>query len=353
MEDLWIDLLYVVIVLAAGLQLYRVAARRSVPASLLEAAEKLSFEQDHKTFTGECHGTRITMRDSGKDYATIEVRGPEPSVDRGLRLAAGASSELTGDAVFDREVRIRGLHELELLALADPDTRKKLVEAVRAGTWLEGSGWCARFTGFGLTTEALVRAARAMGAAHAALELALRRDLREALHVRLRDPDAGVRRRVLAEMMERGWAKAEVLEPLLKDLDPEVRLGAAVASREGEVLLQMVAKGSRTWRIKAAQALLQHAFPLDERGVAIVEDAGLDLLGDEELSEEAAELLGTVGRPSVLAELAKQGSASARKAQDAIRARHREHVGGLAIAQEEGGLSLAAREGALSKALEP
>jgi hypothetical protein len=109
------------------------------------------------------------------------------------------------------------------------------------------------------------------------------------------------------------------------------------------VLLQMVAKDSRTWRIKAAQALLGRKVPLDERGRALIEAAALELLEDEALSAAAAELLGTVGGRDVLAALVRFEHSAARAAAEAIRARHRELAGGLSLAGREGQLSEATR----------
>jgi hypothetical protein len=339
---------FYVVCAAAGLaitwQIYRIVARRFLPRALQQAIEQLSLVKEGSDFAGSCDGARVTLRDTGRDYDLVEVRGPAPTLDLGLTLAAGAGSVLTGDPVFDAEVRARGLDELELLALVDPETRKKLLEAVRAGAWLEKAGWCARFTGPWLTSEALVRVAQAIGAAHAALERASRRSLRDALRARLQDPGAGVRKRALGLLVERGWAEPALLAPLLKDLDPEVRLVAATGSGQWEVLLQMVAKASRTWRMRASQALLEHDAPLDEGGRAIIEDAALDLLGDEELSEVAVGLLGAVGRPTALtalSELARTGGpalrAAAETARSAITARHGLQAGGLAIVADQAG----------------
>jgi hypothetical protein len=279
-----------------------------VPQALQEAASQLKLRREGDTFEGTLGGVLVQAHITKGKNRAIELRGPTSQRQAKWQIQGGPASLPTGDALFDQKVWV-GLwagaaDEAELLALADPELRKKLVKAVQMGLELSSGTWHKRLSVY-VSTQDLVAALLALAQVHLALEEAAARDVHSALPARLQDPSAGVRRRALALLVERGWAKAEVLEPLLKDLDPEVRLGAAVASREGEVLLQMVAKGSRTWRIKAAQALLQHTFPLDEGGRAIVEDAALDLLGDEELSGAAAEILGVVGSPSALAELAR------------------------------------------------
>jgi hypothetical protein len=318
-------------------------------AQLVEAATKLSFALDGRSSQGTCGGVPLTMREIGGEYLTIEVCGPTSEAPKGLIVMAGARGPLTGDPLFDQEVWTGGVDETELLALADPETRKRLVEAVMAGVLHEHGTWKAMLTGRELTARTLVRAARALAAAHPALLQAAGRDVRAAVSSRLRDPSAGVRRRALAVMLERGWTEPATLSALLEDLDPEVRLMAAVASGQWEVLLAMVEKGSRTWRMRAAQGLLERGAPLDERGRAIVEDAALDLLGDDELSEAAAGLLGLVGRPSAMGPLAELGGAAAQAAREAIRARHALQAGGLALAADEGGLSLAGQAGRVSK----
>lgn len=331
---------------------------------LWNARSILSLEGDAGSPEGAIgwiRGVEISMRVAIERHLgvrVIEIRGPHNDHDTGVLVSiacstsAGAAEQesATGDPSFDDIVAIRA-PPLLWIAAADPHIRQLLLRAVRSGARWDGHRWRARFVAPAHPTASqLVDAARAITDVQVRWCSALQREPRAAVLARISDPVPGMRRRAIKVAMEHGWVEEADLTKALADYDPGVRLAAACAICAWDVVIDLVRRGSRTWRVRAAVTLARRAPHLGVREE--IEGVLIRALPDPELAELAALALADIGSPAALSALMNAAAPEARLVARVAAARIRTRsapAGALSLATCDGALSLS-NSGGLSVA---
>ena len=269
-------------------------ARRSIDGIDLQAAISLNEEQRPV-------GLKIVI---DRPKLPIELTLSAEGVLDAVADLAGRTDFEVGEPRFDTVARVRCGNPAQGIALLSQAARDAIVVALRHRAAFRSGGWVAELPASGVTSVDLIELSEAMVAAQVALEAGLRQEVAEGLAQRLRDDRApGVRLHALRLLIERGLASPELLTEATGDLDPAVRLAAASALGPAgrPILEQLVRTGSRTWRLEAALTLSEGE--LEPELQVRVEDTLIAALGDPELAERAAIVLGSVGSPRVAAAL--------------------------------------------------
>lgn len=323
--------------------------------TFVQIRDRLRLSMTGRTATGNVDGVTVSIEPrvhENEVQLLVAVESPirvdlklGPS---GLTLFGGVDVPV-GEPRFDQPVRVQGRDAFTTVALFDTATRDAVVAAIAHGAWFQQGQW--RMTLQELGPDEVVRAVRALAAAHRALSAAAARRPEDALRA-MADGDrhASVRLRALELLLERGVAPRALLTARLGDVDVAVRCRAATAlgSDGVEALRNIVRDGSRTWRVRAARAVAGHAT--DGPAAREAEEALVAALDDPDLARDAAEGLAQVGTAravEALQRVASGGPFSARGAARDALAAVRERLDPT----RSGALSLAAAEpGALSDA---